>query len=152
MNVYRIANKEFIEDLSGEGARLYGGRWNRKGISMLYTSQSRSLAALEFLVHLPMSLVPKNIYIAEIEIPDTSEYEEILAESLPDNWTDYPAPVDLAKKAELWIVECKNLCCKVPSSIVEGDLNILINPKHPEWKDLSITDLKPFIYDERLLN
>ena len=45
MQVYRIAQKAFINDLSGEGARLFGGRWNRRGIPLLYTAESRSLRA-----------------------------------------------------------------------------------------------------------
>ncbi len=72
MKVFRIAKKEFIADLSGEGARLYGGRWNKKGSSVLYTSESRSLATVEYLVHLPMSIMASDVCIAEIDIPNIS--------------------------------------------------------------------------------
>ena len=70
MLLYRIAKKKFVEDLSGYGARLYGGRWNDKGYSALYTSSSLSLAMCETLVHCDKSVVPQNMFFAELELPD----------------------------------------------------------------------------------
>jgi RES domain-containing protein len=70
MHVYRIAKTAFINDLSGMGAKIYGGRWNKKGTALIYASENRSLAFLELLVHLPLSLMPKELSIATIHIPD----------------------------------------------------------------------------------
>jgi len=57
MTVYRIAKTKHIRNLSGTGARMHGGRWNRKGIGILYTSESRALATVEYLVHVPSAVI-----------------------------------------------------------------------------------------------
>ncbi|MBM2839324.1 MAG: family phosphorylase, partial [Deltaproteobacteria bacterium] len=66
MDLFRIAKTKYINDLSGNGARVYGGRWNEKGVAVIYTSESRALAALEFLVHTPMALAPKDLSMLTI--------------------------------------------------------------------------------------
>jgi RES domain-containing protein len=83
MEVYRIATTRYSHDLTGIGARLYGGRWNQKGTAMLYTSKSRALAALEFLVHLPLSLAPSGLKIVTLQIPDETAIDEIPLSDLP---------------------------------------------------------------------
>ena len=71
MLIYRISKTEFIDDLTGVGAKLFGGRWNSKGIFMLYASANRALAVLELLVHLDANEIQQhNFSIAEIEIPE----------------------------------------------------------------------------------
>jgi RES domain-containing protein len=74
MILYRIAKCNYAGDLSGTGARLYGGRWNSEGKPMLYTASSRALAVLEVLVHLSPLLVPNNFCLVEIEVPENSIY------------------------------------------------------------------------------
>ena len=95
MEVFRIARQPYIDDLSGTGGKLYGGRWNHKGTSIIHTSESRALAVVEFLVHVPMPIVPTDICIATIEIPDSITPEEVTVDSLPSNWRDFPAPPEL---------------------------------------------------------
>ena len=70
MEVFRIAKTRYVADLAGTGARLYGGRWNYEGVSLIYTSTTRALATVEFLVHVPIGLIPKGLGIATIELPD----------------------------------------------------------------------------------
>ena len=91
MVLYRIAQTTYIDDLSGSGPRLYGGRWNPKGIGVIYTSESRALAALEFFVHLSRTIIPPGLSLASIEIPDKESGKEITMEELPRNWRSYPA-------------------------------------------------------------
>lgn len=74
MRVYRIAKTKYIHDLSGAGARIYGGRWNNKGVGLLYTSENRALATVEHLGHVPLSIVPNELSIATIQIPDDLTY------------------------------------------------------------------------------
>ena len=151
MHVFRIANQMHIHDLSGEGARIYGGRWNRKGTNVLYTAESRSLAMLEFLVHLPQTIVPKNFLIAKISIPDNLNVKQVDIKNLPDGWSNYPAPLALSQIGEQWIRDNQTLLLKVPSSIVKNEWNILINPKHKQFNKIKLIDTEPVLFDSRLL-
>ena len=72
MIVFRIAKKKWIKDLSGTGAKLTGGRWNPKGYPVIYCAATSSLAILEKLVHVDFDLLPDDLYIAELEIPDVN--------------------------------------------------------------------------------
>ena len=151
MRVYRIAKERYIHDLSGEGARTYGGRWNKKGTSVLYTAENRSLATVEYLVHLPIALIPTDTYIAELTIPDEIRYKQIEIEVLPQHWAAYPAPLVLAEIGEDWIEKNETLMLRVPSSVVKGEWNILINPKHRSFSEIRLTGAEPYNFNERLL-
>jgi RES domain-containing protein len=76
MNVFRLAKSPFHLDLSGKGAELFGGRWNSKGIPMLYTGQNRSICHAEALVHLSRNIYPLDFWMVEIEIPENLEMDE----------------------------------------------------------------------------
>lgn len=152
MTVYRISKRRYIEDLTGEGARLYGGRWNPKGTEVVYTAENRALATVEFLVHVPMALVPDDIYIAEIQIPATSKQEQIAIETLPDEWRQSPPLNDLAHLGKEWIDRNESLLLRVPSAVVQGEWNMLINPNHEMVKEITITSIEPVTFDERLVH
>jgi len=151
VQVFRIAKTRSIRDLSGTGARVYGGRWNRKNIPIVYTSENRSLATLEFLVHVPLSLLPNNLSIACLEIPDDIFVEQISIAVLPKNWRDYPAPPELADLGSEWAIAMRSLLLRVPSVVVLDEFNILINPIHPDMDRVVITRVESFIFDRRLL-
>ncbi len=151
MEVYRIAKSSYSTDLTGLGARLYGARWNRKGTAMIYTSKSRALAALEFLVHLPLSLAPPGLKIVSLQIPDKTAIEEISLSDLPADWRTYPAPPQLAELGSAWLKTNKTLLLRVPSVIIEKEFNILINPGHPDMKLVTIVKTEDFKFDDRLL-
>jgi len=150
VKVYRIAKKAYIKDLSGEGAKLYGGRWNKKGTAILYTASNRSLAIVEFLVHLPMALLPKDIYIIELTLPPRAKSQTIHAKDLVDNWKSYPANYQLAEIGSKWILENKTLALKVPSCVVQGEQNVLINPNHRLFNKVTISKIEPYNIDKRL--
>ncbi len=150
MEVFRIARERYVRDLSGEGARRYGGRWNRKGTALLYTAESRSLAVVEFLVHLPIALAPPDVRIARISVPDEAEADELKPDRLPPGWNRYPAPEALAELGSDWVRENKKLVLKVPSAVVAGERNILINPAHKLFAKVRILDVEPFEAIERL--
>ena len=132
MVIYRIAKTDYIHDMSGFGVRLYGGRWNRKGVGIIYASETRALAAVEYLVHVPLSAVPGNLSIASIEIPDDIIPQVISAGDLPANWRNYPAPAELAELGTRWALANETLLLQVPSAVVEHEFNILINPSRLE--------------------
>ena len=150
MKVYRIAQRNFIEDLSGEGARLFGGRWNHKGTSLLYTAESRSLAALEILVHAHNLSSISSLATLILEIPDNVVIDDFTKQySLPEDWNKYPAMSDMQDAVEKWI-KSDGFVLKVPSAIIQEESNYLINPKHKRIADLKILDIQDFSLDERL--
>jgi RES domain-containing protein len=150
MVLYRIAQTAYIGDLSGSGPRLYGGRWNPKGIGVIYTSESRALAALEFFVHLSRTVIPPGLSLASIEIPDKASRKERTMEELPRNWRSYPAPLELADIGASWISSKKSLLLRLPSVIMPPEKNVLINPAHPEMTGVRIIKVEPYSPDPRL--
>lgn len=151
MEVYRIAKTRHIKDLTGTGARMAGGRWNKKGTAILYTSESRSLAAMEFLVHVPLSLLPANLSIASIDIPDFMRLDKISTDDLPDGWWEYPALSKLAELGTDWARSNASLLLRVPSAVVQGEFNILINPLHPDMSRVAVRQIERFSLVERLV-
>jgi RES domain-containing protein len=150
MQLFRIATTQFVRDLSGTGSRLYGGRWNRKGSAVVYTSESRALAALEYLVHLPMALTPPGLSILRIEVPDDVQVKTIDAASLPKNWRAYPPPQSLAVLGTRWVTSNETLLLRVPSVVVDDEFNVLINPAHPDFRRIRPQRPQSFVLDQRL--
>jgi RES domain-containing protein len=151
MILYRISNCNYINDLSGTGTRLYGGRWNSKGKPGLYLASSRALAVLEVLVHLQPLLIPDNFCLAEIEVPDDS-IEQVAVNHLPSNWKDISPPGDLKKIGDNFLLGKKHLTLKIPSAVVEAEFNFLVNPLHPDMQKVKILNQEPFSFDERLIS
>ncbi len=151
MHLYRITKSKFVRDLSGEGAKLYGGRWNRKGIAVLYTSQQESLAALETLVHITASTAPSDLSLAVLSIPDSLKPRTVKMEDLPASWRNYPAPNKLAKIGTEWATSKLILMLTVPSALVKTEWNVLINPAHSDIEHVNILEVKEFRFDSRLL-
>lgn len=151
MQVFRIAKTRQVNDLTGIGARIYGGRWNNKGIGVIYTSENRSLATVEYLVHVPLSIVPIDLRIACLEIPDRIIPKQISTDDLPLNWRDYPAPPKLAELGTNWALENDSLLLRVPSTVVENEANVLINPIHSDINYVIISHVESYTFDKRLL-
>lgn len=149
MLVYRISKSQHIADISGRGAALYPGRWNKKGTPILYTGESKEIALLENLVHLPPLTIP-NLAIITLEIPDDN-IENLDVKQLPSNWYQYPAPTSLSELGQKWVNNQKSLALKVPSSIVHTSFNVLINCQHPNFKLVRVVDQSPFHFDTRLI-
>ncbi|MBR5965459.1 MAG: RES family NAD+ phosphorylase [Treponema sp.] len=145
MIVFRIANKARVEDLSGKGAELFGGRWNEKGIPALYTSSSLSLAALEILVHADKSLAPANMAYAKIYVPDRMLSMKVL--ELPKG----ASPLEYGSE---WLRNKAGLMLKVPSAVMpydpEREFNLILNPLHKEYKKIFVAETHEFLFDARL--
>ncbi|WP_106791168.1 RES family NAD+ phosphorylase [Aquimarina sp. Aq78] len=150
MRVYRIAKQKYIKDLTGIGAKTVGGRWNPKGVAVLYTSTTAALSALEVLAHLPAAYFPDDMSIATIEVPDTL-ITTIDIEKIPDNWNQIPVPIEIQNFAMQWIAEEQYLGLKVPSIIIPKERNLLVNPMHPKFDKVKLIDVEPFCFDTRLL-
>ena len=150
MVLYRIVKCSYADDLSGTGARLYGGRWNSEGKPAIYLASSRSLAVLEVLVHLPPLMIPDNYCLTEIEVPDDS-VTNIAIEDLPNNWKDVSPPVALKQIGDEFLKNRAHLLMKVPSSIVPVEYNYLLNPTHSSLKKVKILKKETFDFDKRLV-
>lgn len=148
--VYRIALAKHVRDLSGKGARLTGGRWNPKDTAVIYTSESRSLAAMEYLVHVTLTDIPPDIKIVSIGIPDSSIPKQIDLSDLPGTWRKNPAPFVLAEIGARWVSSMESLLLRVPAAVMSHEFNILINPLHNDMKSVKIIEEEDFLYDERL--
>lgn len=151
IKLFRISTSTHINDISGTGARIFGGRWNHAGYPVVYASGSRSLAVLEFLVHVPMALAPDKLSIVEINIQEHVERESITGNQLPANWRDYPAPEQLANIGTNWIKSKSSLLLDIPSAVVDKEINTLINPLHADIKFVNLVTIDKFSFDSRLL-
>jgi len=145
-----MAHAKYAQDLSGDGARLYGGRWNNKGTGLIYTAASRSLAAFEALVHMsqPDFLIGRKL--VSIGVPKSINPKRIDLSLLPKEWNKNPPPFALADLGTAWAVGMTSLLLQVPSAVVQQEFNILINPQHPDMKFVKIVDVEDFKYDDRL--
>ena len=150
MRVYRLCNPEFADDLSGEGAFLYGGRWNFKGERMLYTSTNASLSLLETIGHLadfpsrmPLCLLTIEIVVGGVFQPPVSEF--------PYNWKDYPAPLQAKSVGSDFLKKSEFPVMLVPSVIMPKDLNLLIHPSHSGIQSLKIISKEEFTPQKRIL-
>lgn len=132
--------------LDGEGARLYGGRWNSPGRAMVYTSASPSLPVLEVMVHLDLdpAYLPDDYHLLSIEVPDDASMER-LDEAIVD-------PEVCAVVGDDFLRRGAALSLSVPSVVVPQDRNLLINPRHPDTARLSIVADAPFRFDPRLFS
>ena len=150
MIVYRLTRSRFKNDLTGKGAEIAGGRWNSIGIPVLYTAESRALCALEIAVHTPLNVVPEDYLMITIHIPDKAEKKEIFIKNLPSDWKSFPETRYTQTLGDSFFKEGKYLALKVPSAIIQGDHNILINPFHKDFHQVKVVSIDPFEFDQRL--
>jgi RES domain-containing protein len=150
MIVFRLCKSMYARDLSGRGAELAGGRWNSKGVALVYTSATRSLCLLEVAIHTPLGILPKDYSLVHIELPDKLAGTDISAEKLPHGWRDFPPPAFTQEIGDRFVKEARHPYIKVPSAIVPGDFNYLLNPLHAEFHKVTIHKVEPFDFDKRL--
>ena len=149
MIVFRLCKANYANDLSGFGAEKWGGRWNSQGVPMLYTSQSRALCTAEIAVHTPMGIIPDHYVLITLNIPGHSLFTLPLS-TLPKDWKAIPPAQSTRKLGDQFIKDNKFLTLKVPSIIVQGEYNFLINPRHARIKDVVVESTESFEFDTRL--
>ena len=148
--VWRIVREDHRSAaFDGEGAWLFGGRWNSRGTRMVYTSITLSLAALETLVHLNPPVAFKYVAIP-IEF-DEALVETVAAMDLPADWNEEPPPPSTAEIGDRWVRESRSAVLKLPSVIISAELNYLLNPGHSDFKRIRIGKPMPFSFDPRLI-
>lgn len=139
-----------MDDLTGYSANLIGGRWNSKGIRMLYTSSSVALAMLETLAHLPASLSCDQFCLITLELPD-DEIEDLPEKALAPNWLEYPFSQTSVVIGDRFIQLKNKLALAVPSAIVLQEKNILLNPTHPNYHKVKIVSKEIINIDKRFI-
>ena len=151
LSAWRIVKRKLAsEAFSGEGTRLYGGRWNSPGVRMVYTAESRSLAALEILVHLESPDLLRQYVVFEVSFDDTlvTATEE---SKLPDDWQAEPAPAALRAIGDSWAASRASAVLQVPSAIIPDESLFLLNPLHEDFPKRVVGEPLPFRMDPRLL-
>lgn len=148
MLVYRIATPKFIDDLSGTGSKLYGGRWNEKGTAMVYFASSRALAAMELLVHLNPLDLQRDYTLGVFELPEDS-FQKV---KLPVDWKEERYENHLQKLGADFLKNEDSLLLQVPSVLVEEEFNYLMNPNHPDFDKIKMVSKRTFRFDNRLKN
>lgn len=148
MILYRITTRSYARDLSGTGAMMYGGRWNPKGMRMLYTSQSLSLAMLEMLVNLSNDQFQRQLVAVRLELPDDLGCH--VPRELPDSWRAFPHAADSVEMGEKFL-NSGQLVMRVPSAVVASEFNYLLNPMHDLFDRVRYLDSSPILLDRRLV-
>ncbi|MDA0911991.1 MAG: RES family NAD+ phosphorylase [Proteobacteria bacterium] len=148
---YRLVKSKFAQDaFTGDGARIYGGRWNNKGSPCVYCASSESLAILEIFVHLEDYAILPNFTLFQIELPK-SEINYLKPELLPHSWQDQPAPPETADIGDQWLKHCESLILAVPSVIVPREYNYILNPLNKGFaKVVKKVKVLDFSFDTRL--
>lgn len=149
MRLYRLCQSAFAQDLSGEGARLFGGRWNHRLTPCLYTSGSRSLALLEYSVNIISTFMPNDLCMVSIVVPNFKILQLSISE-LPQDWSNSPAP-NSTKDMGTSILHLKKHCViAVPSAILSTEYNYLLNPLHRDYQKIKIESIEIFSFDKRI--
>ena len=150
MRCYRIVRPTYAATaLSGEGARLFGGRWNPPGWRCVYAAESRALAVLELLVHLTGQSRFLTYRLLTLEIDE----EEIpKAKHLPDDWSAHPAGTSSQSVGLHWLQAAKTPALKVPSVLIPEESNLLLNPLAPGFEKIRIVEERDFRLDLRFAN
>ena len=148
--VWRISKARFATDaFSGEGARLFSGRWNPASVRMVYTSSSLALAAMEFFVHLDPTVAPDDLVSITAEIPANLFIERLEPNQLPSGWRALENET-LQTIGRDWALSLRSVALEVPSVAVDGEWNILLNPAHPGFRKIRTEEPRPFHYDSRM--
>lgn len=136
----------------GEGSYRFGGRWTPKGERCVYTAGSSALALLEVLVHMEKRHLGATHRFFAATLPEGLTIHRIAQDNLPEAWSDTPAPLSLHEIGARWVVDGKAAVLQVPSAIVPGEDNYLLNPVHPDFPRIAISEPIPFALDRRLWN
>jgi RES domain-containing protein len=152
MEVYRITQEKYAADVTGNGARLFGGRWNSEGQYALYTASSRALALLEILAHTPIQILKEKKYkVITLFVPDEAPVETIEHKKLKADWDAWDLMYYTQKMGDAFLKKNESLLLQVPSVLVPEETNYMINPLHPLMKDVKIIFSRDLKFNDRLL-
>ena len=150
--VWRLARAEFAEQLDGEGASLFGGRWNSRGRRALYTASHLSLSVLDTYVHIPPELrddLPV-LRAVQISVPDRSGIARVLPHDLITLLANADPLAACRRLGDAWLDRNDQLVLEVPSVLVPEETNLVVNPAHPQMRNVRIISSCTFRFDPRL--
>lgn len=155
VSVWRIATDTptcEAHDLSGKGAELKGGRWNRAGRPVVYAASNIALACLETVVHLNQAGLPLNRFLVRIDVPDGvwAARRILRVADLAVGWSAIPEGKVSLDAGDAWLLAIDSALLLVPSAIVPEEMNVLINVRHPDAANIQATKLRPWLYDSRV--
>jgi RES domain-containing protein len=135
---------------TGEGPRLYGGRWNSPGVRVVYVSEHQSTAAFEIFANRVPFILEEKHRAFRLEWSD-SLTEIFPVAKLPANWRISPPPSETMEIGDLWIQEKRSAVLALPSAISPADTNFLLNPEHPDFNRIRIHSQIDYDFDPRVL-
>lgn len=147
-----IRKKRLLDAFTGEGARIGGGRWNHVGIPVIYVSENLSLAAWELFVHFPRKDIKlsKSLVAIPVDIPGSLKIVEIAVKDLNPDWRISPPSNSTKDRGTEWARKGTSLILRVPSAIIPDEYNLVINPRHADFKKIKVGQPQPFALDERM--
>jgi RES domain-containing protein len=152
MKFWRICRRRYAaEAASGQGARLYGGRWNSRGVRAVYASSSLALAAVETFVNLEPNLRPADLVSIEGEIPEALEIGRVDLKVLPMRWRE-TRDESLRRFGDEWIRTGRTVALLVPSAAIRGEWNVLLSPAHADFSRVTFQKPEPFEFDVRMFH
>jgi len=150
MRFWRICSRRYAADAAtGKGAALSPGRWNSRGVRVVYASTSLALAATEIFVHLHPKTQPNDLVSIEGEIPGELSTERIDLSRLPRDWHE-PREISARRFGDHWIRAAKTVALLVPSAAIYGEWNVLLNPVHSDFRKVKFSKPVPFKFDVRM--
>ena len=143
--------KHLVDVLSGEGARLGGGRWNHSGVPVVYVSETISLAVLELFIHFTRQdiAISKSLIVVPVLIPDSVKVTEVSVQSLAPGWNSSPPPDFTRDIGSEWARSGDSAVLRVPSAIIPEEHNFVLNVKHPDFSKMTVGDPRRFVLDDR---
>jgi RES domain-containing protein len=153
MLVYRIAPEEYALEITGEGARLNGGRWNEEGLPAIYTAMNPSLAMLEVIAFYAFDGAPSDLVMVTLEIPDDVNIEQPDMASFPKNWNARPFGNCTQAFGSIWLQSNRSACLQVPSVLMPKGYgwNLILNPLHPLLEgNILVAKHEPIGIDDRI--
>ena len=151
MELYRITQEKYTNDLSGNGARIYGGRWNSEGLFAVYTSSSRALALLETLAHASTKFLSEKRYmLVTLSLPDHIRPEELDRTKLSTGWDAADTRPLTKKLGDKFLRNKSSLLLIVPSVMIPEENNYLLNPLHPDSKKIKLINKRRIHFVARI--
>lgn len=150
MKLFRLSKKKYAKAFNGKGAAKSNNRWNSKGTEIIYTAESRALAMAEVAVHITIATLPKDFVMLTINVPKEVSIKKIDVKKLDKNWNSNPSNSKTKKIGDSFIDDLDFCVLKVPSAVVKGDFNYLINPYHKDFKKIEIIEITDFPFDKRM--
>ena len=148
MNLFRFTSAKYQHDTSGHGARLFGGRWNSKGLAAIYTSETVSLSLLEVLAHSVQYSDLTEKFLMTLTTPADSSVYRITSPKLAAGWQNDIAYTKFI--GDSFLKDNKYLLLQAPSAIIKTEYNFIINPAHADFKKLKLQSSELFEFDSRL--